>query len=228
MLDWDSLIAATEGQMDSAGQTDAKFSPVKPGASPANRTDRTKPEANNGGPYKGFSPASPVSPAEKQREGKKVEEKSAPGGGVAAENFAPEKAISGQQSARFQTEPQAVVMVLAVARRKGADIENLAATLQGLGDMEPGEQIMRWHRVCLAEGIKPWLLIHPKAPEAGMDCLGCSHISSAFEFIPDLGRRCFSWLCGLGHSIHVHDHAGERVLVAPPECHSWERWKMKG
>jgi hypothetical protein len=230
MLDWDNLITATEGEMDDAGQTEDKFRPAKAGARPVNPQGRPTLEANNGGASERFRPARPVRPAEKQVEGRKDGEKegkkSAPGGGVAAENFAPRKATSRQQSASFQPDPEAVVMVLEVCRVTGGDIHDLATALEGLRTMSPDEQVRRWHSTCVDLNIKPWRLLHPKAPEGGLDCMGCSHISSTLEFIPDMGRRCFTWLCGLGYSMHVHDHAGERVLIAPPECQSWERWYM--
>lgn len=222
MLDWDTLIT---GQRDKPGQDlhpeTGQTIPAYPGEIPANHACRDSLEANNGGHSGVTIPVIPVIPAEKTREGRN------PGacGGDAADNFAQQKATASPENKAFQPNAEAVVMVLAVCEKVGADTHELAVALESLRTMSPGEQVRRWNSTCLAQGIKPWLLIYPKAPDAGMDCMGCRHIDSVHEFIRDLGRRRFTWSCELGYPLHTHAHGGERVLVAPPECQGWERWR---
>ena len=58
------------------------------------------------------------------------------------------------------------------------------------------------------------------APESGLDCQGCKHLEM-IQFIRPQDRRLFHWRCTQGFNILEAGCAGERVLIAPPECNQY-------
>lgn len=137
----------------------------------------------------------------------------APGGGAARE--------------RFALNPSAVILALAYCRKVKADNDETVSVLQHLESMQPGEQVRRWHGLCLEVGVKPWEALTIPAPLSGGDCTKCKHLTTR-QMASDGERRQFHWACGLGYLVLETGRGAERIWIAPPECSSWERWRPAG
>ncbi len=59
------------------------------------------------------------------------------------------------------------------------------------------------------------------APDKGMDCQGCKHLNM-LQFVRPKDRRLFHWRCAQGFNILEAGCNGERVLIAPAECKSFQ------
>ena len=68
--------------------------------------------------------------------------------------------------------------------------------------------------------------IYP-SPGHGVDCGNCANLLMTAERREDT-RRVFFWRCHEGYQILEAGLRGERVLVAPVECQSWQSWKPGG
>ncbi len=127
----------------------------------------------------------------------------------------------------YRANNAAVLLLLAWARLKEADIEERAALLLDLESLPPAEQVRHWHGVCLADGLKPWHILCEPAPLSGDDCTRCQNLTTREEAIGEERRR-IHWACRLGYLILEQGRGTERIYVAPPECESYERWYPTG
>lgn len=222
MLDWDSITPETR---DVPGQdTNAEPGQSVPACPGENSTCPGKPgqpRANNGAAYGWFVPAVPAVPAKKQRDGTEPEENGA-GGGVAANDFASE--MKDIRTKFHPVNAVAVVLLVAYVDKVGASPDEIGAALAALRTMPPGEQVRQWWQACLGEKLKPWRLIHLPTPGEGMECTGCRNIALINDRVPG-SRGQFHWSCKLGYLIHETGRYTERILIAPPECQSFERWR---
>ena len=98
-----------------------------------------------------------------------------------------------------------------------------ASLLLNLEGMQPAVQVRHWHGVCLLDGLNPWRVLYLPAPQWGDDCTRCTHLTTREDVI-DSDRRRYHWACRHGYLILEHGRGTERVYVAPPECHSFDRW----
>jgi hypothetical protein len=58
----------------------------------------------------------------------------------------------------------------------------------------------------------------------GVDCSGCDRLEMRAEAIAGTRRRFF-WKCLEGYRLLEGRNYGERVILAPPECASFEPWQ---
>jgi hypothetical protein len=58
----------------------------------------------------------------------------------------------------------------------------------------------------------------------GTECMGCRHLLMRYERHSGT-RRTFWWRCAKGHELLESRCYGERVMLAPPGCNSFERWE---
>ena len=58
------------------------------------------------------------------------------------------------------------------------------------------------------------------APDEGVECGQCDHLTMQ-QFNRPKDRRLFHWRCSKGFNILEAAYAGERVLIAQPECDSF-------
>jgi len=219
MLDWDKI---TPSRRDDPGQDSTndinQSVPACPGKNSTCPGSPGQGRTSNGAALGVIVPAVP---AKKQRDGRETEENSA-GGGVAANDFASE--MKDLRLRRYPINPVAVALLLAYTEKVHALSEEVIALLESLLSLPPGEQVRKWWQACLNERLKPWHLIHLPTSGEGMECTGCSHI----DLIDDRGqggRGLFHWSCKLGYLIHETGRYAERILIAPPECHSFEQWR---
>jgi hypothetical protein len=222
MLDWDRITPERRDipEQDSTTEPgrDVPACPGKNGACPGNAIPL---EANNGEAFGGVVPAVPVVPAKNQGKGKEFEESGA-GGVVAANHFASEIQAKGVE--RQPINHVAVVLLLAYSEKVQASLEEILAALTSLRTLPPGEQVRTWWQACLSEKLKPWRLIHLPTSGEGMECTGCSNINLVSDRVPG-SRGMFHWSCKQGYLIHETGRYTERILIAPPECKSFERWR---
>ncbi len=226
MLDWDTLtpeIRDTSNQVlpsepghSGTGLTHepGQSVPACPGTVPAKTHFPGQARSSNSAASGASVPVVPAVPAQNQGKEQKPHEKGA-GGGVAANEFAPEK---------HPRNPVAVLLAIAYCEHVGAGTDDMVTAIESLRTMPPGEQARMWWNACLGQGLKPWRLICLPTPGEGMECMGCSHIDLISDRVPG-SRGRFHWGCKLGYMIHEVGRYTERILIAPEECQSWERWQ---
>ena len=206
MLDWGALIGEREAvenaeNSPSSGETPHYFSPD------SEIVGSKKP--SNGAGCKAISPLSPVSPLEKQG-GRLKTENDPHAGGAATDNLSDKKT--------YPASPLAVSLLLACCNRIKADEQETIGALLSLNQYAPAEQVQLWALSCSDNGIDPNQLHAPAlSPGEGVVCSGCQHLSNGWVQRPGL-RRVFRFTCDKRHAILELGYAGERVLIAPPEC----------
>ncbi len=52
----------------------------------------------------------------------------------------------------------------------------------------------------------------------------CVHLDSILDYVEGDERRRYRWKCKRGYLILEYGRATERIMLAPPECESWERF----
>ncbi|MEO8410974.1 MAG: hypothetical protein ABI478_10420, partial [Propionivibrio sp.] len=161
----------------------------------------------------------PLVPLKKQ--GKDKEQEEIAGAAAMPQDFRAEVREKGNQS--YQANPAAVLLLMAWARHKEASHEERVGMLMQLETLAPGEQVRQWHGACMQEGIKPWQVLCIPAPLSGDDCTRCRYLMTRYEAIGE-GRPRYHWACQHGYLILEHGKGTERLLVAPPECASFDRW----
>ncbi|WP_374510555.1 hypothetical protein [Niveibacterium sp.] len=105
-----------------------------------------------------------------------------------------------------------------------ASAAEVVEALRTLHDFPPAEQQRMWSDACEARGLVPWRLLTFPAVEQEHDCMGCAHLASASGPLIEGDRRRFRWRCGLGYPVREVARASERIITAPPECASWDRY----
>jgi len=131
--------------------------------------------------------------------------------------------VEAEQGTSYPAHPAAVLLVMAWSRLRGASPDERAALLLNLEGMPPADQVRHWHGVCLLDGLNPWRVLYLPAPQWGDDCTRCAHLMTREDVIGD-DRRRYHWACRHGYLILEHGRGTERLYVAPPECHSFDRW----
>ncbi len=183
-----------------------------------------QPKPSNGKAYSRFFASVPVVPVKKHETGKRDEKTTAPGGSGPHDFCAN---VDEKGNVIYRANHAAVLLLLAWASLKKADIEERAALLLDLESLPPAEQVRYWHGVCLADGLKPWHILCLPAPLSGDDCTRCKNLTTREEALGEERRR-IHWACRLGYLILEHGRGTERIYVAPPECGSYERWYPTG
>jgi hypothetical protein len=148
-------------------------------------------------------------------------ENTATGGGQEVENLAPEN-----QGAivSHPLHPAAVcLMVAACEKARKTTPEEIGKQVLSLHYLTPTEQVRHGHAACLAKGVAPWRVLAFESPGEGKDCGMCVHLHSILDHVEGDRRRCYRWACKLGYLILEYGRATERIMLAPPECKSWER-----
>jgi hypothetical protein len=176
---------------------------------------------NNG--IMSFVPVVPVVPAKNQEGGCSTSENGAHGGGAAEKNFAPENEGS---SVSYPLNPAAVCLVVAACERspRKPTPEQMGQHILSLHRLPPAEQVRHWHGVCRQQGLLPWRVLSFESPGEGKDCGMCAHLDSILDYVEGDERRHYRWACKRGYLILEYGRATERVMLAPPECGSWERF----
>ena len=168
-------------------------------------------------------PVVPVVPAVFQGGSCSTPENGAHGGGAAEKNFAPE---NEGPSVSYPLNPAAVCLVVAACERslRGLMPEDMSKHILSLHRLPPAEQVRHWHGVCLKQGLLPWRVLSFESPGEGKDCGMCVHLDSILDYVEGDDRRRWHWACKLGYLILEYGRATERIMLAPPECHSYERF----
>ncbi len=156
---------------------------------------------------------------------------SAHGGGAGEGLFAPEKEKSRFLSNKhihentydYPLNPAAVCLVVAACEKTRKTPEEIGRHVLSLHHLKPAEQVRHWHMNCEAVGVVPWQVLTMTSPIEGKDCGMCAHLHSMMEYVEGEDRRRFRWACKLGYLILEYGRATERIMLAPPECESWER-----
>ncbi len=247
MLDWDSLMPSAgpevgqgqapiqgqaghpeaagvgHGQSTTTGAAGQGFTPQLgqsvppcPSEKAACPTQLGQRKANAHAGFGGFVPVVPVVPVKKQGAGY-FDTAGAAGRPLSL------RAQNDGQGSRYALNPAAVALLLAWCERAEVTQDERLAALDGLATLPPGEQVQAWASQCQAQRLNPWTLLHPVAPQEGMDCSQCAHLVSQ-QFNLEGSRRRFHWCCALGYQIHEYARGAERVWIAPPECGGYERW----
>jgi hypothetical protein len=216
MLDWDALIGEREAvengeNSPSSGELPHCFS--------ADSEIVGKPEANNSVPYKATSPLSPPSPLKKQGGRLETENETRARGG-ATDNLSDKKS--------HPVSPLAVSLLLACCHQIAADEQETIEAILSLRHCTPAEQVQSWALLCSDNGIDPNQVHAPvMSPGEGVACRGCQHLGAGWVHRPGI-CRVFRFTCDKRHAMLELGYAGERVLVAPPECSDYAdgtNWK---
>lgn len=128
--------------------------------------------------------------------------------------------------ASFSASASAVALVFAWWQRLSTDVSELADTLAELQKMPPSEQERSAAQICVSAGLDPWRIVRHMSQGQGIECFSCTHLSSRTESLPDTRQRYF-WSCGLHYQLLEQFQGGQRVVIAPPECKSWKRWRPR-
>jgi hypothetical protein len=85
--------------------------------------------------------------------------------------------------------------------------------------------VARWLPV-IRENKAELLAVLTRTPEPaqGADCMRCNNLTMRAEF-HDGTRRRFFWRCSKGFELLEARNFAERVILAPPECDSFEQWQ---
>lgn len=228
MLDWDSLINASDSAQPSENQTETTASGTKcPTLSHENGLV-SHPEWDSFKPVTArlsadFLPSGPTVPRKKQGRGNEggEEERRAGGAAVEPQDLRADKCEDQQRI--HPAHPAAVLLVMAWSRLKQIANEERAALLFDLESMAPSEQVRYWNKVCMRDGLKPWHVLCLPAQLSGSDCTKCRRLVTRHEAIGS-ERVQFHWACDMGYLILEHGRGTERIWIAPPECKSFERW----
>ena len=207
MLNWGVLIGELE-----AVENDA-FSP-KSGEFPhclhpeSEKVGNVKP--SNGTGCVSDSPLSPHSPL-KNKGGRPDKEKYSPARGVSSDEFSDVK--------MHAVNPIAVCLLLAYCEDIRADEQESFAAMMALKQSTPAEQVRAWAMLCKESSIDPVQVQQLAMPSdgEGIECRGCIHLT--MDKVRQIsGRRVFRFVCSKQYAVLELGFAGERVLIAPPEC----------
>ncbi len=168
-------------------------------------------------------PDVPDVPAKNQRGSCSTSENGAHGGGAELENLASENEGS---SVSYPLNPAAVCLVVAACEKspRNPTPEEMGRHILSLHRLPPAEQVRHWHGVCRKQGLLPWRVLSFESPGEGEDCGMCVHLDSILDYVEGDDRRRWHWACKLGYLILEYGRATERIMLAPPECQSWERF----
>jgi len=201
----------------------AAFVPECPGnIPPLSRLGSHDKQLNNNDNIE-FVPVVPVVPAKNQWGSCSTSENGAHGGGAEVKNLASENEGPGVS---YPLNPAAVCLVVAACERSPRNLtpEDMGLHILSLHRLPPAEQVRHWHGVCRKQGMLPWRVLSFESPGEGKDCGMCVHLHSILDYVAGEDRRRYRWACKLGYLILEYGRATERIMLAPPECKSWERF----
>ena len=215
MLDFAALIPKHAGQPGQTSEVSHRVPEITSSVPPL--VGQAKP--SNGVASSGFYSSVPVVPLKNEGRAKELEK-------VAGEAAGPQSfraEVDEIEKSSYRVNPAAILLLMAWTKVKQATSEERAKMVIDLERMEPADQVMHWHSVCVQDGLKPWQVLCLPAPLSGDDCTRCKHLTTRDEAIGEARRR-YHWACGLGYLILEHGRGTERVYIAPPECKTFERW----
>ena len=205
------------------GNKNGAVVPVCPSQKPGLSQSAGQPKPSIHAGFLGGVPVVPVVPPLKQGAACLAGENHPPGEGR-RKVFCAENEGGGEHlQQQYPASPSALLLALAWCRQMRVSREEAAALLLDLGSQPPADQVRHWHGVCVAAGLAPWQVLNLPSQGEGTDCSCCAHLGSVAERIEG-ERRQFRWACKLGYLILEYGRHTERILLAPPECRSWERW----
>ena len=214
MIDWDQLVGQTSHD---SGRSDLLKTgtncPDCPGARDMQKSSPGQQDSSNRAAFGPVVPAVPLVPAKNDREGLSDISNTAPGGGGASDSICAANSVN----------MAAALLCIAWCKRNAKGKQEALELLIELGTMQQVDQVRHWHNECLAEGIKPWHVLYQESGYKGEDCGMCKHLESLNDTVQGTRRRYF-WKCSLGYPILEYGRYTERILLAPPECSSWDRW----
>ena len=214
MIEWDQLVGPTQ---QDAGRLDlpktGTYCPGCPGSKDMQKSSPGQQESINHAGFRPVVPAVPLVPAKKDREGLSDLSTIAPGGDGASDSICAANPVN----------MVAALLCIAWCKRNAKSKRETLGLLLDLGNMQQADQVRHWHNECLAAGIKPWHVLYQESGYKGEDCGMCKHLESLNDTVQGTRRRYF-WKCSLGHPILEYGRYTERILLAPPECSSWDRW----
>ena len=212
MLDWGALVnGGNEEKTPETGEILGHCPKRAPRFSDGLGHAKSSNDAASGG----NTPNAPNAPSKKQGEDKEATKTDA-AGAAAPSDFC----------AQYPVNPAAVFLAFAWLEKIGGDMEELGDLVSGLRSMEPGEQVKAWAYSCRDVGIDPWRAIHLQSSGEGQECYNCKHLVTRVDSLPHTRCRYF-WCCDLHYQVFEHYQGGRRVVIAPPECKSWEHWKAE-
>lgn len=197
LLDLDALMPAPDLRRGKSATDAVSTIPPYPGENPIPNASTGYHKANSGAASGDGIPTIPVIPAENT-------------------------GIDDERLTKYQVSPAAVAMILAWSERKSATDETLMRALRSLGNHPPAEQAARWSRACERAGLRPWRVLHTESAGTGEECTGCRHFDSFADHVEGTRRR-FHWRCALGYPVFELWRWCGLMLIAPPECASYER-----
>jgi len=210
MLDWGALIGEREAVENDenfplSGEFPHCFQPVSETVGKATTSIDAA--------YKADSPHSPHSPLENRGGELETENESRAGGGSTVK-FSDEKS--------YQVSPIAVCLLLACCHKIEADEQEIIESILSLMHYPPSEQVRSWAMMCNDNGIDPVQVqqLTVPSPGDGVECRGCNHLSTERVRQPS-GRRVFRFVCSKHYAVLELGYAGERLLIAPPECNDY-------
>jgi hypothetical protein len=200
LLDLDALMPTTSPLPGNEAKDAVTGIPVYPGQNPMPKALTGYQETNNGNRSSDAIPVIPLIPVEK-----------------ACREAEPPHV--------FPVSPAAVALVFAWCRHKGFTTEDRAEALKSLDEVPPGEQVARWVQACQNVGIRPWRVWHSESAGKGYECTGCRFFDSFADSVEG-SRRFFHWRCSLGYPVFELWRWAGLMLIAPPECSSFERYTI--
>ena len=210
MLNWGALIGeCEEGEISKNGENFPKSGEIPHCLTPDSaKVGNDKP--SNGAGCKADSPLSPHSPLKNRGDGLEVKNETR-AGGVASDKFSAEKP--------HPFSPVAVCLLLECCNALKAGEQEIIEALLMLKYSTPAEQVRAWAMLCKENDIDPNQVQQLSIPSLGEGaaCQGCSHL--AMDWVRQrTARRVFRFVCEKQHALLELGFAGERVLIAPPEC----------
>jgi hypothetical protein len=210
MLNWGEML---QGEISPDEVKNGEILGHCPNDAPAFSGDLGHAKPNNGAASGANAPNAPNAPSENQ------------GGECNLSEIGAVGAVSPSDlRADFSVSPSAVCLVFAWWQRAGGDESELASSLVELRCMPTAEQERSAAQLCAAAGLDPWRIVRHLSRGEGTECFNCAHLTTRVDSLPNTRRRYF-WSCDLQYQLLEHHHDGERVVIAPPECRSWERWR---
>ena len=213
MLNWGALIVEGEEIKNPENEQKAPASGELPHSFTAVSEIVGRAKPSNGAGSSEFSPLSPPSPLKKQGAGLETINEERPGGG-ASDKFSDENA--------HPVSPVAVCLLLSCCDIfKASEQETIEALLM-LKFSTPPEQVRAWAILCKENDIDPNQVQQLAMPSLGEGntCRDCNHLTA--EWVRQRsGRRVFRFVCDKQHALLELGFAGERVLIAPPECNDF-------
>lgn len=211
MLNWDALIVGEAPPISGENEEVLGHCPKR---APSFSSDLGHEESSNDAGSRGNAPSAPNAPSEKQGEDKNL-----------SEMRAGREAVPSNLCAKFPISPVAVSLLVAYWESVAGDVDELAGALAGLSTMQPGDQEQAYAAACAGAGLDARRIIQLQSSGEGQECCTCEHLTTRKAIVPNTRQRYF-WHCKLHYQVLEH-FAGDRIVIAPPECNSYTRWTRR-